>query len=55
MREYSWPDSGGDGATAFAIVLKNGAVQRAIAVLIQDGRLSSSRPTVSAGSYPWMK
>ena len=39
MHEYSWPASGGDGATAFAIVLKNGAVQRAIAVWIQDGHL----------------
>jgi hypothetical protein len=44
LHEYSWPDSGGDAATAFAIVAKDGTVQRAIAVWVQDNRLRFITP-----------
>jgi hypothetical protein len=36
---YSWRDSGDDSGTTFAIASKDGTVQPAIAVWVQDGRL----------------
>lgn len=39
LHEYSWPEAAGDSRTAFAIVSKNGTVQRAIAVWVQEDRL----------------
>jgi hypothetical protein len=44
MHEYSWPESGGDGGNAFAIVSKNGIVQSAIAVWVQNNRLCFITP-----------
>jgi hypothetical protein len=44
VREYSWPDSGSRGATAFAIVSKDGTVHRAIAVWVQDDSLCFTTP-----------
>ena len=44
VREYSWPDSGSDGATAFAIVSKDGTVHRAIAVWVQNDSLCFTTP-----------
>jgi len=44
LREYSWPESGGRSGNAFAIVSKDGTVQRAIAVWVQDDHLCFVTP-----------
>jgi len=44
IHEYSWPDSGRAGASAFAIVSKDGTVHRALAVWVQDDNLCFTTP-----------
>ena len=44
LHEYSWPASGGDSGSAFVIASKDGTVQRAIIVWIQDDRLCLITP-----------
>lgn len=44
IHEYSWPDSGPAGASAFAIVSKDGTVHRALAVWVQDNSLCFAAP-----------
>jgi hypothetical protein len=44
LREYSWPPSSGDSASAFAIVLKDGTVRRASTLCWQDSVLTYVAP-----------
>jgi hypothetical protein len=50
LREYSWPPSSSDSASAFAIVLKDGTVRRASVLCWQDSVLSYVAPDGASGA-----
>ena len=49
LHEYKWPDSSGDTAAAFVIMMADGSVHPAIAVWVQDNTINYITPEGAGG------